>query len=141
MAAHRGAAHIRFVQSPSLWVRRSSRPEKSLPSARLFVARIRRNGEIFRPLPTTVLEAGDTVAVIGRTEALVTLLSSSVEVTDAELLQIPVASYGLYVTSKLVAGKTLRKILEDVDEVRGVFLRGIKRAGQVRSPCRDGRRS
>jgi putative transport protein len=103
--------------------------EKSVPSARLFVERMRRRGEIFRPLPTTVLEADDTVAVIGRTEALVTLLSSSVEVTDAELLQIPVASYGLYVTSKIAADKTLREILESVDEVRGVFLRGIKRAG------------
>jgi putative transport protein len=104
--------------------------EKSVPAARLFVERIRRGGEIIRHLPTTVLEAGDTVAVLGRTEALVQLLSSSVEVTDAELLQIPVASYGLYVTNKAVAGKTLREILEDVDEVRGVFLRGIKRAGQ-----------
>ena len=104
--------------------------EKSLPATRLFVERIRRGGEIFRPLQTAVLEAGDTVAVLGRTEALVNLLSSSVEVTDAELLQIPVASYGLYVTSKVVAGKTLREILEEVDEVRGVFLRGIRRAGQ-----------
>jgi putative transport protein len=104
--------------------------EKSLPATRLFVERIRRGGEIFRPPQTAVLEAGDTVAVLGRTEALVNLLSSSVEVTDAELLQIPVASYGLYVTSKLVAGKTLREILKEVDEVRGVFLRGISRAGQ-----------
>ncbi len=104
--------------------------EKSLPATRLFVERIRRGGEIFRPLQTAVLEAGDTVAVLGRTEALVNLLSSSVEVTDAELLQIPVASYGLYVTSKVVADKTLREILQNVDEVRGVFLRGIRRAGQ-----------
>ena len=105
--------------------------EKSVPSARLFVERIRRGGEIFWPVPTTVLKAGDTVAVLGRTEALVNLLSSSsAEATDPELLEIPVASYGLYVTSKMVAGKTLGEMVEDFDEARGVLLRGITRAGQ-----------
>ena len=104
--------------------------EKAVPSARLFVERIRRSGQIFWPLPSTVLEAGDTVAVLGRTEALVDLLSSSsVEATDPELLEIPVASYGLYVTSKLVAGKTLQEILDSLDEARGVLLRGIMRGG------------
>jgi putative transport protein len=105
--------------------------EKAVPAARLFVERIRRSGEIFWPLPTTVLEAGDTIAVLGRTEALVNLLSSSTtEATDPELLEIPVASYGLYVTSKMVAGKTLREIVEGIDEARGVLLRSIMRAGQ-----------
>lgn len=105
--------------------------ERSLPSARLFVERIRRGGEVFWPLPSTVLEAGDTVAVLGRTEALINLLSSSsVEATDPELLEIPVASYGLYVTSNAIAGKTLREVVEDIDEARGVLLRGITRGGQ-----------
>jgi putative transport protein len=106
--------------------------EKSVPTARLFVERIRRSGEIFWPLPTTVLEAGDTVAVLGRTEALINLLaSSSTEATDPELLEIPVASYGLYVTNKKVVGKTLRELAEGIDESRGVLLRGITRGGQA----------
>ena len=105
--------------------------EKFVPSARLFVERIRRGGEIFWPLPTTVLEAGDTVAVLGRTEALINLLSSSsVEASDPELLEIPVAAYGVYVTSNMVAGKTLREMVEQIDEARGVLLRGITRGGQ-----------
>jgi len=105
--------------------------EKAVPAARLFVERIRRSGEIFWSLPTTVLEAGDTIAVLGRTEALVSLLSSStLEATDPELLEIPVASYRLYVTSKMVAGKTLREIVESIDEARGVLLRSITRVGQ-----------
>src|SRR5215469_14455033 len=105
--------------------------EKFVPSARLFVERIRRGGEIFWPLPTTVLEARDTVAVLGRTEALINLSSSSIEASDPELLEIPVASYGLYVTSKMIAGKTLRAFVESTDEVRGVLLRGITRSGQA----------
>ena len=105
--------------------------EKFTPTARLFVERIRRSGEMFWARPTTVLEAGDTVAVFGRTEALVDLLaSSSTETTDPELLEIPVASYGIYVTSKMVAGKALREIVESIEEARGVLLRGITRGGQ-----------
>jgi putative transport protein len=104
--------------------------EKSVTGARLFVKRIRRGGELFSPLLTTVLEAGDTVAILGRTEALVKLLGSANEVTDPELLEIPVASYGLYVTSKAVAGKTLKEIVEEIDEARGVLLRSISRGEQ-----------
>jgi len=105
--------------------------EKSVSGTRLFVERIRRSGEIFSPVATTVLEAGDTLAVLGRTEALINLLGpSSAEATDPELLDIPVASFGLYVTSDRFAGKTLRAILENTDEARGVLLRRITRGEQ-----------
>src|SRR5262249_29990960 len=104
--------------------------EKSVGGARLFVERIRRGGEIFSPLATTVLEAGDTLAILGRTEALVKSLGSANEVTDPELLEIPVASYELYVTSKVMAGKTLKAIVEEIDEARGVLLRAITRGEQ-----------
>jgi len=104
--------------------------EQSVSGARLFVERIRRGGEIFSPLATTVLEAGDTVAVLGRTEVLVQYLGSAAEVTDPELLEIPVASYELYVTNKALAGKTLVEIVEKVEQTRGVLLRGITRGEQ-----------
>ena len=105
--------------------------EKSVPSARVFVERIRRNGEIFSPVGTTVLEAGDTVAVLARTETLIDLLgSTSTEVTDSELLEIPVASFSLCVTSKSAASKTLGAFVEQTEEARGVLLRSIKRGDQ-----------
>lgn len=105
--------------------------ERSASGARLFVERIRRAGEILEPVSTTVLKAGDTVAVLGRTESLVSLLGPrSSEVADAELLQIPVASFDLYVTSKVVAGKTLQEVVDTVDQSRSVMLRGIARAGE-----------
>jgi len=69
--------------------------------------------------------------VLGRTEILINLLgSTSKEVTDPELLEIPTASFDLYVTSSRVAGKTLREIVEGLEETRGVLLRGITRGGQ-----------
>lgn len=102
--------------------------EKSVPGARLFVERIRRNNEIFSPTRTAVLEAGDTVAVLGRTEVLIKVLGpKSSEVPDPELLQIPVATYELYVTNKRVAGQTLQQIADEIDEARGVLLCGITR--------------
>lgn len=105
--------------------------EKSVSGVRLFVERIRRGEEIFPPKRNTVLEAGDTLAVLGRTETLIKLLgTSSSEVADAELLQIPVASFDLYVTSKEIAGRTLQDIADNLDEAQGVLLRGIIRGDE-----------
>jgi putative transport protein len=105
--------------------------EKSVPGARLFVERIRRKGEVFAPAPTTVVEAGDTLAVVGRTDVLIKVLGPlSAEVSDSELLEIPVASFDVYVTSKAIAGKTLQEVSDDVAEARGVLLRGITRGEQ-----------
>jgi putative transport protein len=104
--------------------------EESLPGVRLFIERIRRKGNIFSPVGTTVLETNDTVAVIGRTEVMIRALGASVtEVADPELLEIPVTAVDLYITSERIAGKTLQEIVDDVEEARGVLLRGITRSG------------
>jgi len=106
--------------------------ESAAEGARLFVERIRRGEKIFAPVGSTVLEAGDTVAVLGRTETLVRLLvPMNSEVTDSELLGIPVASFDLYATGKAVVGKTLQQIVDDVHEARGTLLRGITRGDQA----------
>lgn len=105
--------------------------EKSVPGARLFVERIRRKGEVFAPAPTTVVDGGDTLAVVGRTDVLIKVLGPlSAEVSDSELLEIPVASFDVYVTSKAIAGKTLQEVSDSVAEARGVLLRGITRGEQ-----------
>jgi putative transport protein len=104
--------------------------EKSVTGARVFVERIRRKGELISTSGSTVLEAGDTVAVLGRTEILVKVLGPlSSEVADPELLEIPVASFDLYVTQKAIVGKTLQQLADSVHEAHGVLLRGITRAG------------
>jgi putative transport protein len=104
--------------------------EKAVPGARIFIERIRRSGSIFSPGGATTLEAGDTVALLGRTEIMVNVLGPiSSEVADSELLEIPVASNDLYVTSKRVASKTLQNFVDNVPEARSVLLRGIVRGG------------
>jgi len=85
--------------------------ESFLPTARFFVERVRRQGEIFSPEKTTLLAADDVVAVVGRTEAPVQSLGpSTIKIADAELLHIPMASFDLYVTQKTIAANTLSEI-------------------------------
>lgn len=102
--------------------------ERSVQGARIFAERIRRNGEVFEPAPATVLQAGDRVALLGRSEVLINVVGTAApEVADEELLDIPVASFDIYVTGKRLAGRTLQEIAETVDETRSIFLRGIRR--------------
>jgi putative transport protein len=127
-----GCRAYKVPQNATIVGKTLAQAQTFVPGARLFVERIRRNGEIFSPLPTTILEAGDTLAILGRTEILVKVLGPTAsEVADSELLQIPVASFDLYVTGKRVAGRTLQDLADNLDEANGVLLRGIMRGDQV----------
>jgi putative transport protein len=104
--------------------------EGLLPEARLFVQRLRRGGEIIDAQPETRIEAGDVVVVCGRREVVVqTLGEHAQEIDDRELLDIPVASFEIFVTAGQVVGRTLEVIGRE-DAVRGVFLRRLVRYGQ-----------
>ncbi len=105
--------------------------EALIPDARLFIERIRRGASLIVPEPTTVLQAGDIVVASGRRDVLVETLGRvpASEVEDRELLDIPVATYDIYVTDSHVAGRTLHDIAANVGDVRGVFLREIVRGG------------
>jgi len=94
--------------------------------ARMYVERIRRNGEIIDFDSGTILTPGDVVVVSGRTEALIDLGQQGREVADRELLDIPVESVDLVVTSKKVNGKTLIEQAHE-DFARGVYLLKITR--------------
>jgi putative transport protein len=106
--------------------------EALVPDARLFIERIRRGAELLAPTPQSVLQAGDVVVASGRREVLVETLGNSAarEVDDRELLDIPVATYDIYVNRKEVVGRKLGDIVATMGEVRGVFLREIVRGGQ-----------
>lgn len=99
--------------------------------ARVFVERIRRDGQLLEPSATMRLLAGDIAVVSGRREVLVALLGgTAAEVDDPEALDVPVASYDVFVTGESLSGKTLAEVSNSFDEVRGVFLRSIRRGGQ-----------
>jgi putative transport protein len=104
---------------------------EAVPNARLFIQRIRRGEQILEAQPSEVLYAGDVVAVAGRREGLVEVLGTTgSEVEDHELLDVPVASFDVVLTSQDLAGKTLGEIAPS-DALRNLFLRQITRGGQV----------
>jgi len=101
--------------------------EALVPTARVFVERIRRDGKIMEATADTVFKEGDIVALSGRREILVDIVGKAAEeVEDSELLAVGLEGVDVYVTSKEVDGKTL---LEGATrpEARGVFLRKITR--------------
>jgi putative transport protein len=100
--------------------------ESLIPDQRVFVQRIRRDGQIMDATGDTVIRAGDVVAVAGRREVLVDLVGTAEEVNDRELLAVPIEGVDVYVTSKDVNGKTLAE-LANGPAARGVFLRKISR--------------
>ena len=101
--------------------------EALVPNERVFIERVRRNGEIMEADPDTVVQAGDIVAVAGRREVLVNILGAAAEeVEDRELLAVPAEGVDVYVTSKEVDGKTLAE-LANTPFARGIFLRRIAR--------------
>lgn len=74
---------------------------------------------------------GDVVAVAGRREVLVEVLGTTgSEVEDHELLDVPVASFDLFLTSEDLAGKTIGEVARS-DAARSLFLRQIRRGGEV----------
>ncbi|MBP6534336.1 MAG: hypothetical protein KA218_04715 [Arenimonas sp.] len=101
--------------------------EKLLPDARLYMHRIRRNGQMIEADDALRLQAADVVAVTGRREVLATVLNDRAdEVEDRELLSIPLVTYDVFVTNRKYDGQTLQA-LAGSDMVHGVFLNKIMR--------------
>ena len=114
--------------------------ERGVAPARLFVERIRREGEIIDAQPDTVLRAGDVVAVIGSRETLVQLLAGSAEeVHDRELLEVAVATRDVVLSSPSVVGRSVAEIRAQTVAFRGVFLQSIRRSG-LALPVEPGQR-
>ena len=106
---------------------RASEAEDLVPNARVFIQRIRRDGQVMDATADTILQAGDIVAVAGEREVLVSLIGgAATEVDDRELLAIPVEGVDVLVTNKEVDGKTLAELAE-FPAARGVFVRKITR--------------
>ena len=113
--------------------------ERMIAGARIFVERIRRNGAFLAFAADTPLQAGDVVALTARREVLTDVIGRArvVEVEDREALDVPTASFDVFVTSKEVAGRTLAEIAASDLPLRSVFLRGISR-GRLEIPVAPG---
>jgi putative transport protein len=118
---------LRSLEKPFTRLSTPYRARASLPNASGAMAK-----SLSRRRPQCLLQAGDRIALLGRTDILVDLIGARApEVADPELLDIPVASFDIYVTGKRLVGKTLEEVGQTVGEARGVFLRGISRQSQT----------
>jgi putative transport protein len=104
--------------------------ETLVPEHRLFIHRIRRGQQIIEATPSTMLEAGDLVALSGPRQAIVELIGSLAdEHDDRELLDIPVSSIDVLLINLNLAGSSLNEISRQ-EWTRGIYLRSIKRGGE-----------
>src|SRR3954462_2257906 len=99
--------------------------------ARVFISRIRREGNIIEPKPDTVLREGDLVAVLTRSELLMSRSAEiGTEVHDKELLDFPIEFLDVVITNRSLVGKRLSD-LAAMEFARGVFLKKLTRTGQT----------
>jgi len=97
---------------------------------RVFISRLRRDGAIVEAGPDTIIRPGDVVAVMTRTELLMARGAEiGPEVEDTELLDFPVEVLDVVITSRAMAGKTLKEVAA-LESAHGVFLRKLVRIGQ-----------
>jgi putative transport protein len=108
--------------------------EESFKGSRVFVERVRTADGLEDSRPDLHLRTGDIVALAGHRERLMTPTNPLArwEVDDAELLDIPVVRVNITLTSKKLAGLTIRRLAQALgQQARGVFLAQVTRAGEL----------
>jgi putative transport protein len=103
--------------------------ERSFAPARVFLQRIRRDGQLIDATPAEILRKGDVVVVAARRHVILAAGSPfGEEVEDKGLLDFPMAVLDVVVTRKEVADRPLAELAET--HGRGVILLKLVRAGE-----------
>ncbi|HKP03792.1 MAG TPA: aspartate-alanine antiporter [Chthoniobacterales bacterium] len=119
------------ITRPDLINRSVAELESRPREARVFISRIRRDGKIIEPQPDTMVREGDVVAVLTRSELLMSRGAEvGVEISDPELLNFPIEMLDVVITNKSLDGKSITE-LAALDSARGVFLKKLTRTGQA----------
>ncbi|MFD0880974.1 hypothetical protein ACFQ2A_13125, partial [Variovorax dokdonensis] len=114
--------------------------ESMVADERIFVERVRRGSEIIEASPGLVLQQGDVVAAIGHHASLIRAVGDrNREVFDRPLLDVPSATFDVVLRNRKVAGKPLQQVRDETPDVRGVFVKGIRR-GTEQIPVMPGTR-
>lgn len=103
--------------------------ERSFAPERVFVERLRQGNAIVRATPDTVMRPGDIAVVGARRHVMVSGAASlGTEVEDPELLDVPVATMDVVLTTKSLADLTLAEV--GALHGRGVILLKLIRGGE-----------
>ncbi|EJC61554.1 aspartate-alanine antiporter [Alcaligenes faecalis] len=125
-AWHQHIVRAYELSTPNFIAGKTVKQAEALSGERLFLENLRRDGKIIPFDDNTLLQVGDIVAVSGRHEALVDWSNRAEEVADRELLQIPIESIDMVVTSKAANNQTLLELSKRA-EARGVYVTRIRR--------------
>lgn len=118
------------VTNPKLVNKTVTELEAMPKDVRVFISRIRHDGQIIEPESTTVVYEGDIIAVTTRTGALMERGTEiGPEVNDRPLIDFPAEHLEVVVTNKVVAGKSVRD-LSLLPSAHGVFLKKLVRSGE-----------
>jgi putative transport protein len=106
--------------------------ERQHSDKRLAILRVQHGDEVIEAQPSTVLAKAMVVVLVGRREfVLAAATELGPEVDAPQLLDITAEVLDVVVTSKAIAGKTLRELVEGhIRELRAVYLRKLVRAGR-----------
>ena len=133
-AYRRLATRAYQVAANSKWAGKTVRDfEQQFTIPRVFVARLRQKSKISEADPDTEIRAGDVLGLAGPRDLLLKHESAiGPEVEDPELFDFPVQILDVVVTSKQIAGMTLKQLRDSEagKAARGVFLRKLIRTGQ-----------
>lgn len=99
---------------------------EKLAQDRIFVENIRRNGKIIPFDGDTILSVGDCVAVSGPHDALVYWSNNAEEVSDHDLINIPIETVNVVITNKNMNGQRLG-FLAEAEYARGIYINNIHR--------------
>lgn len=117
------------VENPQLFDKTIAELETLPKQSRVFVLRGRSGSALFDQASDHRVRAGDVIAVMARFEvhaARGDLIGA--EVSDPELLDIPIEALDVIVTSREIDGKSLAELAQD-QFARGVFLAKLTRSG------------
>ena len=104
--------------------------EERMPAPRLFIHRLRRGESLIEAEPGATLEVGDVIALSGPREFIVEYIGPTAEeVEDKELLDVPITTADVLLTSKKLAGTNLGDASRR-DWARGLYLRSVRRGSQ-----------
>jgi putative transport protein len=132
--AYRVSANCRFRDKAVAEV------ETAFTPFRVFVERIRTDGQVVDAKPVAIIREGQVLAIAGRREPMMQMSESfGPEVDDRQLLDFPAESVDVVITSKDVPGHTLKELAdrENGERSRGIFLRKLTRAG-IEMPFQPG---
>jgi len=103
--------------------------EKSIPNARIFIERLRRNGRISEPEPGLIIQEGDILVVAARQSVMLEKLNDiGPEVQDKELLDFPMVTLDVIISHKNIAGRSLQELAALYGQ--GIMLKKLIRGRQ-----------